>query len=424
MTDQKIAIIGTGPAGLACGYLLNDRYDITLFERNDYIGGHANTLTTEIAGETIHTDSAFVVFNSHAYPLFNRMLRELDVASVSCPMSFGFQIAPIDLTYHTLGLTYCFCDTNILKPRFAKMLFQMWRFYRDARQVLRDEKYHELTIGEYVAARGYGDDFLHHFFIPLLAVVWSLPPQEMMQHPILTMVEFLENHGALQGVLGRKRWMTVVGGSRRYVDKICAGFRDRIKLNCGVTRVSCEGGQIRVADRHGATHRFDKVVFACHADQALRMLDTPSKLEQTLLGRFRYHPTRVVVHTDRAIMPRSRRHWAGWNYLVKPDAEGEPGCCFTYYMNKLQKVSKKTDVFVTINDGGRVEQSKILNGFEYEHPIFDLAAMQAQKRLHELNENGSRYFCGSYFKFGFHEDAFRSGVEVCRKITGQNLWGE
>ncbi len=423
MTKPTVAIIGTGAAGLACGHFLNERFDITLYEKNDRIGGHANSVTVSHLGETVRFDTAFVVFNNHAYPLFMRLLEELKVPHRYCPMSFSYQIEPDGLQYMTRGLTYCFCDlANLKSRRFLKMLFEMVKFHRQARHVLTEPRYHDLSIAEYMEVRGYSDDLLHRFLIPLIAVTWSLPPEEMLAYPILTLVEFLDNHGALQGVMGRKHWRTVTNGSRSYVERASEPFRDRILLNRGVASVRRENGGVEVQDALGERRRFDHVIFACHADQALALLADPTPEEREILGRFRYHRSSVLVHTDTTLMPRKRRHWAGWNYYVQYDKDRNPRSSTTYHMNTLQKVSKTTDYFVTFGDTSRVGPEKILKELGYEHPIFDRAAIHAQAKLHTLNRNGRTFFCGSYFKYGFHEDAFRAGVEVCRALTGEPIW--
>jgi uncharacterized protein len=423
MPQESIAIIGTGAAGMACGHFLHSRYDLTLYEQNDYVGGHANTAIIEDGGETVHTDTAFVIFNDENYPLFNRILNELNVNSIQCPMDFSINVIPSGWEYNTRGLSYVPTNLgNLLDSRFRSMLRETGRFYRQASEIISETRYHDYSIADYVKEKGYSADFLENYLIPILAVVWSIPPHKMLEYPALTMIEFLKNHGAFQGILGRKRWRTVARGSGSYRDKIIAPFKDRIRLQCAATRVIRNGARVEIGDSRGETLSYDKVIFACHADQALSCLGDPSRNEAEVLGAFRYTQSKVLLHTDPGIMPRNRRLWAGWNYFVDYTHEGELRSSFSYYMNKLQKVSKRRDYFVTVNPWGRIDENKILREYDYEHPLFDLNAIRAQRRLTELNETGSTYYCGSYFRYGFHEDAFRSGIEVCRKITGQPIW--
>ena len=423
MSQESIAIVGTGAAGMACGYFLHDRYDLTLYEQNDYIGGHANTAVFEYEGEIVHTDTAFVIFNDQNYPLFNHLLKELNVPSIQCPMDFSLNIIPSGWEYNTRGLSYSPSNLrNLLDPKFRSMLKETGRFYKQATEILNEPKYHAYSIADYVKEKGYSSNFLDNYLIPILAVVWSIPPTKMLEYPAMTMIEFLKNHGAFQGLFGRKRWSTVANGSGSYRDKIIAPFKTHIQTECAVTRITRNNCKIEITDSHESTKHYDKVILACHADQALRSLTDPSPLESEILGAFSYTPSTVVLHTDSSIMPRKKNLWAGWNYIVDYDRDGELKSSFSYYMNKLQKVSKQQDFFITVNPRGRIEESKILRRYKYEHPLFDLEAINAQPKLPKLNENGHTYFCGSYTKYGFHEDAFRSGLEICRKITGESIW--
>ncbi|MCH9697572.1 MAG: FAD-dependent oxidoreductase [Gammaproteobacteria bacterium] len=419
MDQNKIAIIGSGAAGMACGYFLHNKYDITVFEQNNYIGGHANTAIVETAEETVYTDTAFVIFNEENYPLFTRMLKELNVASIQCPMSFSFKIMQTGWEYNSKGFTWFPTNLkNLASPRFRSLLKETGRFYKEATEIYRDKTYADLSIAQYLEEKGYSRDFIDFFMIPVIAVVWSIPPEDMLNYPALTMIEFLENHGAFQGVFGQKRWRTVLKGSQSYKQKVTAGFKDKIQLNNQVISVRRSNGKALISDSQGQTHEFDRVIFACHADQALALLADPTPDEQKTLGSFRYNPSHVILHSDAAVLPAKRYMWAGWNYLTETDGRSS----FTYYMNKLQRVSKKQDYFITLNDTGRINPDKIIREYDYEHPIFDHTAVTAQTDVPGLNENGVSYFCGSYTRYGFHEDAFRSGVEVCRKITGEPIW--
>ncbi len=421
MDQSKIAIIGTGAAGMACGHFLHKNYDITLFEQNDYVGGHANTAILETNDETVYTDTAFVIFNEENYPLFTRMLKELDVASIQCSMGFSFKIMQTGWEYNSKGLTWIPTNLkNLLDPRFRKLLKETGRFYKEATEIYREKTYADYSIAQYLEEKGYSKDFIDFFLIPVIAVVWSIPPEDMLDYPALTMIDFLENHGAFQGLFGQKRWRTIKNGSQSYKQKLIAPFKDKIQLNNKVVSVKRQNGQASITDSAGQTHQFDRVILACHADQALALLTDPTADELLTLGAFRYNQSHIILHTDSAILPAKRSMWAGWNYLTEADGRSS----FSYYMNKLQRVSKKQDYFITLNDTGRINPDKILREYDYEHPIFDNAAVQAQADVPALNDNGISYFCGSYTRYGFHEDAFRSGVEVCRKITGEPIWAD
>ncbi len=423
MSRESIAIIGTGAAGMACGHFLHSGYALTLYEQNDYVGGHANTAVIETGEEIVRTDTAFVIFNDENYPLFNRLLNELDVATIQCPMDFSINVIPSGWEYNTRGLSYVPTNLrNLFDPRFRSMIKATGRFYQQAPEIVNEPRYHDYSIADYVTEKGYSNDFLDHYLIPILAVVWSVPPRKMLEYPALTMIEFLKNHGAFQGIFGAKRWRTVAQGSGSYRDKIIVPFKNHVRMQCAATRVIRNGAGIEISDNRGETLRYDKVIFACHADQALRCLGDPNPMEQEILGAFQYTPSKILLHTDASIMPRNRRLWAGWNYYVDYTRDGELLSSFSYYMNKLQKVSKRHSYFVTLNPWGRIDERKILGEYDYEHPLFDLNAIRAQPRLAELNQIGRTYFCGSYFRYGFHEDAFRSGIEVCRVITGEPIW--
>lgn len=419
MDQSKIAIIGTGAAGMACGHFLHKNYNITVFEQNDYIGGHANTAIIETDDETVYTDTAFVIFNEENYPLFTRMLKELNVASIQCTMGFSFKIMQTGWEYNSKGLSWFPTNLkNLGDSRFRKLLKETGRFYKEATEIYHEDTYKDHSIAQYLKAKGYGQDFINYFLIPIIAVVWSIPPEHMLEYPATTMIDFLENHGAFQGVFGQKRWRTIKNGSQSYKKKLTAPFKDKIQLNNKVVSVKRQNGKALISDNMGQTHEFDQVIFACHADQALALLADPTADEQLTLGAFQYNPSHIILHTDASILPAKRSMWAGWNYLTEADGRSS----FSYYMNKLQRVSKKQDYFITLNDTGRVSPDKILREYDYEHPIFDLTAVQAQPDVPALNDNGVSFFCGSYTRYGFHEDAFRSGIEVCRKITGEPIW--
>ena len=420
----SVAIIGTGPAGLACGYFLHKQYDMTIYEKNDYVGGHAHTVTIDEDRVPVHIDTAFIIFNPRNYPLFNRLLMELDVQCWKAPMFISFQHIPSGLEYAFTGFTRMFADIrNLFNLPFLRMILQIRRFQSEALEILEDNRYERRSIADYVKEKEYGEDFLQKFLIPIVSMLWSIPPERMMDYPARTLVEFMKNHEFLHHwIYFINHWRTIVNGSVSYTDKIITPFKERIHLSRGVKKVRRENGKVTVIDDRGEHTVFDHVILACHADQSLSLLEEPTPQERRLLSKFKYAPTRVVLHTDSSVMPRRRRAWAGWNYRIDYDRDHKPSASFTYYMNMLQRVSKKRNYFVTINDCKVINPSKIIREFKYEHPLFDYEAVNAQPELRELNKNGQIYFAGGYFKYGFHEDAFRSGVEVCRLITGERIW--
>jgi predicted NAD/FAD-binding protein len=414
---ESLAIIGTGIAGMGAAYFLKDRYEITFYEKNDYPGGHTNTLTIDEDGESVYIDSAFMVYNEITYPNLTRLFKELDVETKPTDMSFSVQHMPSGLEYCGTGLNGLFAQRkNLLSARFWKMLLDMDRFNKESLEVLKDKSYLYHTISAYVQEKKYGDDFLMKFLVPMSSAVWSMPTRLMMGFPIVTLVRFFKNHGFL-GLQGHYQWRTVVNGSQQYRQKILKN--QNVKLNAEVKKIVREDGRTHILDRKGEKKSFDKVVLACHADEALSMLADATAMERNLLSKFSYQNNRVLLHTDRAVMPKTRGAWSSWNYRIDTDSQGGLRASTIYDMNNLQQVSKKKDYFVSVNDPGIVGSKEILWQGEYTHPVFNVESITAQKDLPRLNRNSTTYFCGSYFKYGFHEDALTSGIEVVKAMTGE-----
>lgn len=425
MKRQHIAIIGTGIAGLGCAHFLHRHHDLTIFEQNDYAGGHTNTVTVSEAGRELPVDTGFMVFNHVTYPLLTRLFRELDVATKPTSMSFSVAHLGSGIEYNGTSLNHLFGQRrNLLSPRFWKLLMRINRFNEEAVAALDDPAFAHMTLGEYVAARGYGDDFLNIYIIPMSSAVWSTPPELMLDFPALTLIRFWHNHGFL-GLHTQHPWWTVTNGARSYVQKLTAPFRDSIRLGSPVAKVERLADGVRVTPRDSDAETFDKVIFASHADQTLRMIADPTDLERELLGCFKYQPNTATLHTDERMMPRTKRCWASWNYRIKPAAGGSVEPSTIYWMNSLQGVSDTTNYFVSINAADEIAPDRVLKRIEYEHPLFDMAAIDAQKRLPDLNRlarDQTTYFCGSYFRYGFHEDAFGSAVALCRDLLGEDPW--
>lgn len=425
MSQPRIAIIGTGIAGLGCAHFLHPHHDLTLFEQQSYAGGHTNTVDVHEDGRDLPVDTGFMVFNHVTYPHLTRLFRELEVETKPTAMSFSVRHVPTGIEYNGRDLSSLFGQRkNLLSPRFWKFVLQIDRFNKETVEALTDERFATMTLAEYVAFRGYGQDFLDLYILPMGSAVWSTPPELILEFPAITLMRFWHNHGFL-GMKTRHPWWTVSNGARSYVTKLTAPFRDRIRLNNPVLRVERSGSKVLVHPLNGPAETFDKVILASHADQSLRLLADPTALEQELLSPFKYQPNMATLHTDDRLMPLTKRCWASWNYHVSPDPEGGIKPSTVYWMNNLQGVSEKVNYFVSINGEDLIAPDKVLKRIPYEHPLFDLPALQAQKRLPELNrlaQNQTTYFCGSYFRYGFHEDAFGSAVSLCRDLLGGEPW--
>ncbi len=416
---ESIAIVGTGVAGLASGYFLRDKYDIIFYEKNDYAGGHTNTVSVQEDGETVYIDTGFMVYNEVTYPNLTRLFKELNVETKPTAMSFSVQHVPTGLEYRGTGLNHLFCQRrNIFNRPFIKMLLEIDRFSKISGEVLTDEKYQDYTISQYAKEKNFGDDLLTKFLMPMGSAVWSMPHREMLDFPVVTLVRFFKNHGFL-GLDTQHQWFTVVGGSRNYRDKILSHFKGKVFLNKPARRIFRQEGQVVIEDHAGTKKTFDKVIVASHADEALSLLDNPTETEKNLLSKFFYQTNRATLHTDSSVMPRLRRAWSSWNYRMDVGADQKLHCTTIYDMNSLQQVSKKKNYFVSINDPDLVDPAKVLWKTEYTHPTYTLDAIKAQQQLKRLNTDGKIYFCGSYFRYGFHEDALTSSVEVVKALTGQ-----
>jgi predicted NAD/FAD-binding protein len=424
----RLAIIGTGIAGLGCAHFLQNAFDITLFDQNDHPGGHSNTVMVDEPDtrRALPVDTGFMVFNRVTYPLLNRLFDNLGVESKPTNMSFSVRHADLGLEYCGSSLNHLFAQRrNLLSPRFYRMLGSISRFNREAVQAMDDPTLQEVSLGEFVQRRGYGSDFLSLYLSPMASAVWSTPPELMFSFPAVTLMRFFHNHGFL-GMNTQHPWLTVTGGSRAYVEKLVAPFREKIRLGTGVAQVTRPGNGVYVTLRSGIVQIFDKVILACHGDQALNLLTDPRPEETRVLGEFKYQPNVATLHTDSSVMPRTRLAWASWNYEINRDAAGGASTATHYWMNSLQGVSDREDYFVSINRPLAIDPSKVIRTINYEHPLFNLGALRSQKALPLLNTatGGATgtYFAGSYFRYGFHEDAFMSAVRLSEVLLSRDPW--
>lgn len=425
---SKVAIIGTGIAGMGCAHFLHRHFDLTLFEQNAYVGGHTNTLTTPESGtgRVLAIDSGFMVFNHVTYPRLTRLFAEQGVPTKRTDMSFSVRDDTSGLEYCGSSLNHLFAQRrNLFRPRFYRMLGAIDRFNREAVAALGDPATGQETLAEYVRRRAYGQDFLDLYLVPMSSAVWSTPPAEMLQFPATTLLRFFHNHGFL-GLSTQHPWWTVIGGSQAYVQKISPPWRDRIRLGTPVRSLRREGGGVVVESTAGR-EVFAKVIVATHGDQALQLLADPTAGESRLLREFRTQANAATLHTDESIMPRTRLAWSSWNYQLSPAPGGGVANATHYWMNRLQGVSERENYFVTINCPEAIAPAKVRQRLTYRHPLFSLGAVQAQAGIPALHLEAARstqtFFAGAWQRYGFHEDGLWSAERLCAELLGRDPWG-
>ena len=407
---MKIAIIGTGIAGNVAAYRLSRDHDITVFEADSRIGGHTNTVDVVAAGRNWAVDTGFIVFNDVTYPNFISLLDELGVESQASDMSFSVRSETNGLEYNGASLNALFAQRrNLLRPSFYRMLTDILRFNREAPALL-DQPDSTVTLGEYLESNRYSAQFIDHYIVPMGAAIWSATPGGMRAVPAKFFVRFFHNHGLLS-VNQRPTWRVIKGGSRNYVNRLVAGHRHRIRLNAPVERIRRHPGYIEVKAQGTEAERFDRVFMACHSDQALALLADPTPREQEVLGAIRFQQNEAVLHTDHTLMPARRLAWAAWNYHIPAgpsDPEGK--AALTYNMNILQGLDAPVQFCVTLNHTAAIDPGKIIQTINYTHPIFTEKVLAAQQRHREINGAHGTYYCGAYWRYGFHEDGVVSAL--------------
>lgn len=411
---MKIAIIGSGIAGLTSAYLLNRSHDISVFEAGDWIGGHTHTVDVQVAGQGYAVDTGFIVFNDWTYPNFIRLLSQLGVGFKATEMSFSVNDPVSGVEYNGHSLNSLFAQRrNLLSPKFWGMVRDILRFNREALNDLNQQRIaSDMTLGDYLKANGYSERFIQHYIVPMGAAIWSMSLNDMLSFPLQFFVRFFKNHGLLS-VSDRPQWCVVEGGSNSYVAPLIESFKQHIRLNCPVTRVERDGDGVTVHSAAGS-ERFDKVIFACHSDQALALLAEPTRIEKEILGALPYADNDVVLHTDTRLLPQRPLAWASWNYRLGGPAD-QPAAV-TYDMNILQGIQSDTTFCVSLNQTAAIDPSKILARYTYAHPQYSLAGMAAQARWEELLGANHSYFCGAYWANGFHEDGVVSALRVAREF--------
>ena len=410
---MRIAIIGSGISGLTAARRLCPDHEITVFEANDYIGGHTNTVDVDLDGRQWAVDTGFIVFNDRTYPNFISLMNEIGVESQPSDMGFSVRCDRSGLEYCGSSLNQLFAQRrNLVRPGFWRMLRDILRFNREARELLEGRE-DTLELGAYLAREGYSRQFTERYIVPMGAAIWSTDPQTMLRFPARYFVDFFNNHGLLS-VNDRPQWRVIRGGSRSYIGPLTAPFADRIHLNTPVMRVHRNASGVELVLRDGQRAWFDGVVFACHSDQALAMLAQPSDAERSILGAIPYQPNRAVLHTDERLLPRRRAAWAAWNYHIP--AEALSTVSVTYNMNILQGLDADRQFLVTLNPARDIDPDKVIKEIVYQHPVYTPEGVAAQRRRAELMGADRSFYCGAWWSYGFHEDGVKSGLVAAAAV--------
>lgn len=410
---QKIAVVGGGVAGIVAAYLLQQHHQVTLFEQNDYLGGHTHTIEiTDGPDAGTAVDTGFIVLNDATYPLLQKFLAHLDVETRVSEMSFGFQCRKTGLVYAGTDLNGLFAQRrNLVNPKFLGFILEIARFCRQALQDLEQNAIPQVSLGEYLQSGGFSPYMVDNYLVPMAAAIWSTPALRVVDFPAEPFLYFFRNHGLLS-MRNRPLWRTVVGGSYSYVKAFSKIFQGQLHLSAPVRSIQRDDHQVVINLANGSTCKCDRVVIACHADQAIRLLESPTDLEQRLLSPWRYQKNHTVLHTDSAVLPQLKQAWASWNFTRETGGDAEHPVYVTYYMNRLQGLAVDRDYCVTLNRREPFQAEQVIAAMDYHHPLYTDESMATQEELPQLNGQNRTYFCGSYFGYGFHEDAVRAGNEV------------
>ena len=418
---MRIAVVGSGIAGLSCAWVLARNHQVTLFEAADYLGGHTNTIEVTVDRITYPVDTGFLVFNHRTYPHLTKLFEHLDVPIAKSEMSFAVSLQEPEIEWSGTSLATVFAQkSNLLRPRFWRMLADIMRFNRETTQMARKGSTEDTPLGEWLKLRGFGEEFCNWYLLPMAAAIWSCPTREMLSYPVATFVRFCHNHGLLQ-VTDRPQWMTVKGGAREYVRRLASSLSD-IRLGCPVSAIKREAGGVRLVSDAGE-EMFDEVVLACHSDQALAILGGDATAdERRLLGAIRYQPNRAYVHTDTTLLPRRQATWSAWNYMAGRDAVNERAVSVSYLINMLQPTPFTRPVVVSLNPAAPPHPASVLREIDYAHPVFDSAAIEAQRELPAIQGGKRTWFCGAWAGYGFHEDGLRAGLAVANLLGERAPW--
>ena len=409
----NIAVIGSGISGMSASWLLCQKHQVTLFEKNERIGGHTNTVEVTQDGLMEPIDTGFIVYNEANYPNFVELLKYLDVKTQATNMSFSVSLDRGNFEFGSRDANSFFGQrSNVFKFNFWTMLIDIARFFKEAKKLKNGEvDGSAISLGDFLSQGHYGKAFIEKFILPMGAAIWSAKPDDIRNQPAATFIKFFSSHGLLQ-FRNPIQWQTIIGGSREYIKKLTADYSTTIKLDHGVKSIAREQNGVSLIDTHDGEHFFDHVVIATHADEALEMLTDADKQEIELLGSFKYNNSRVILHSDQSLMPQRKKVWSSWNFL----GSTSNGVSVTYWMNLLQSINNKVPYFVSVNPKSEPKPSLLHKSFQYQHPYFTIKAWAAQKKLWQLQGNKNTWFCGSYFGYGFHEDALQAGLAVAEEL--------
>lgn len=412
---EKIAIIGSGISGLTCGYLLSQKYDVHLFEANNYIGGHTATIDLEVNNQPYAIDTGFIVFNDRTYPNFEKLLTKLAIKPQATQMSFSVHNELTGLEYNGHSFSSLFAQrSNIFKLQFWQFLAEIIKFNHACKNIYKQNQYPDLTLSEFLQQQGFSNFFCKHYILPMGAAIWSSSLDDAKQFSLEFFIRFFHHHGLLN-IFNRPQWYVLKGGSKSYIPQLIEPFKAQLYISSPITSVKRNNNKVSLKIDNGNWQEFDKLILACHSDQALALIEDPTSAELDILSQMPYQKNDVVLHTDRNLLPLRRKAWASWNYRLKGN-DNKPSAV-TYNMNILQGLNKNAPLFlVTLNQNNQIDSNKILRKFIYAHPVFNQQSMQAQKRKHEICGKNNTYYAGAYWHNGFHEDGVKSALNVCQKL--------